>query len=423
VEQSESSEEGSGRAESGLKASLSLLGRNRNFRNLYVASLVSYAGDWFLSVALLGLVLQITHSALAASLVLVAQLLPFFLVSPIAGALADRLNRQRLMVFADLSRAAVVLGLLFLNGSNRLWIAYAVPAVESVLASFFEPASTAATPNLVVSEDLATANALAGSAWGTMLAVGAALGALVAASFGSNAAFIGDSVSFLVSALLLSRIHAAFSEKRDENAKHVGVIEATAETLRYAKQDHRVVALLAVKGGFGLAGGVIVLLSVFGTKVFHDGDIGIGILMSARGVGALIGPFIGKRIAGDSFPRLFVAIGLALVTFGFFYTLMPLAPSLLVAAVLAAGAHLGGGAQWSLSTYGLQRIVPDHLRGRVFAFDVALITLTITISSLAAGFAAQLWGPRIAMGVTAVMALAYAALWWWATRRVRASLR
>lgn len=398
-----------------------LLRRNRDFRNLYVASLVSYAGDWFLSVALLGLVLEITHSALAASLVLVAQLLPFFFVSPLAGALADRLNRQKLMVFSDLARAVVVLGLLFLNGSSRLWLAFAIPAIESALAAFFEPASTAATPNLVAPEDLPTANALAGSAWGTMLAVGAALGAVVAATLGSNAAFIGDSISFLLSAFLLSRIHKPFAEKR-ASGEHVGVIEATAETVRYAREDHRVLALLAVKGGFGLAGGVIVLLSVFGTKVFHDGAIGIGVLMSARGVGALIGPFIGKRIAGDSFARLFVAIGLALVTFGFFYTLMPFAPSLLVAAVLAAGAHLGGGAQWSLSTFGLQRIVPDHIRGRVFAFDIALITLTITISSLAAGFAAQLWGPRIAMGVTAVLALGYAGVWWWATRRVRASL-
>jgi predicted MFS family arabinose efflux permease len=256
-----------------------------------------------------------------------------------------------------------------------------------------------------------------------MLAVGAALGALVAATFGSNVAFIGDSISFMVSAALLSRIHTAFSEKRDKNQEHVGVVEATRETVHYARGDHRVVALLAVKGGFGLAGGVIVLLSVFGAKVFHDGDIGIGVLMSARGIGALIGPFIGKRIAGDSFPRLFVAIGLALVTFGFCYMLLPLSPSLLVAAVFAAGAHLGGGAQWSLSTFGLQKIVPDHIRGRVFAFDVALITLTIAISSLAAGVAAQLWGPRIAMGVTAVLALGYAALWWWATRHVRAALR
>jgi predicted MFS family arabinose efflux permease len=423
VKQREPSGDEAGRPESGLKASLSLLGRNRNFRNLYVASLASYAGDWFLTVALLGLVLQITHSALAASLVLVAQELPFFLVSPIAGALADRMDRQKIMVFADLARAATVLGLLFLNGSSRLWIAYAIPAVESALASFFEPASTAAVPNLVEAEDLSSANALAGSAWGTMLAVGAALGALVAATFGSNVAFICDSISFLVSAALLSRIHTAFSERRDEDEEHVGVVEATRETVRYARGDHRVVALLAVKGGFGLAGGVIVLLSVFGTKVFHDGDIGIGVLMSARGIGALTGPFIGKRIAGDSFPRLFVAIGLALVTFGFCYMLLPLSPSLLVAALFAAGAHLGGGAQWSLSTFGLQKIVPDHIRGRVFAFDVALITLTIAISSLAAGVAAQIWGPRIAMGVTAVLALGYAALWWWATRHVRAALR
>jgi MFS family permease len=333
------------------------------------------------------------------------------------------MDRKKLMVFADVTRAVTVLGLLFLNGTDRLWIAYAVPAVESALASFFEPASMAAIPNLVAPEDLATANALAGSAWGTMLAVGAALGAIVAATLGSNAAFIADSLSFVISAILLSSIRTSLSEAATLGEERIGVVEATAETIRYAREDHRVLSLIAVKGGFGLAGGVIVLLSVLGTKVFHDGDIGIGVLMSARGIGALIGPFIGKRIAGNEFgKRLFLAIGLALVTFGFFYMLIPFAPSLALAAVCAAGAHLGGGAQWSLSTFGLQKIVPDRIRGRVFAFDVALITLTITISSVVAGIVAQVWGVRVAIGTIAVLALVYAGLWWWATSRVRSAL-
>lgn len=404
---------------SGLRASLSLLAENRDFRNLYVASLVSYMGDWFLSVALLGMVLQITHSPLKASLVLVAQMLPFFLVSPFGGALADRMDRQKLMVASDISRAVVVLGLLFLS-ADRLWLAFAVPALESALAGFFEPAATAAIPNLVEPRDLSTANALAGSAWGTMLAVGAALGGVVAATAGRDAAFITDSVSFAVSALLLWRIRRPFAEKRE--TEHHGILEATAETVRYAREDRRVLSLLVVKGGFGLGGGVIVLLSIFGDEVFDAGDIGIGILMGARGVGALFGPFIGKAIARDDDRRLFVAIGIALVTFAVFYSFFPVVPSLLLAAPLAAGAHLGGGAQWSLSTYGLQKLVPDRIRGRVFAFDVALITLTLTISSLVAGITAEAWGPRSAMAVFAGVALVFAAVWWTATRKVRRSL-
>src|SRR5438128_11853045 len=85
----------------GFREALSLLARNGDFRNLYLAQLISFGGDWFLLVALYGLVLHLTHSALMASLVLVSQLVPYFFFVPIAGVLADRMNRQALMVGAD----------------------------------------------------------------------------------------------------------------------------------------------------------------------------------------------------------------------------------------------------------------------------------------------------------------------------------
>jgi MFS family permease len=242
----------------------------------------------------------------------------------------------------------------------------------------------------------------------------------VATLLGRDAAFVGDALSFALSAALLLRIHRPFAEAVRE--EHPGLVAATAETIRYSRQDHRVLALLAVKGGFGMAGGVISLLPVFATEVFREGDAGIGILMAARGLGALIGPFIARAIAGDTERGLFTGIGLALASFGVFYAFFPLMPTLLLAAPLATGAHLGGGAQWMLSTYGLQRIVPDRLRGRIFAFDFAMVTLTIAGSNLLAGWTARRFGPDVAMFGLALVALAYAAVWWTSTRRVRASL-
>lgn len=401
----------------GVRGSLSLLSRNADFRKLYTAQLISFGGDWFLTVALFGLILDLTGSPFMASLVPVAQVTPFFLMSPIAGTLADRLDRQRLMVTADLVRAGLAVGFLAVNGPEDVWLAFVLQAALAALGALFDPASSAAVPNLVDPEDLPAANALVGSAWGTMLAVGAAIGGLVAAALGRDAAFLGDAASFALSAALLYRIRRPFSEER--GPEHPGIAPATVETVRYARRDHRVLALLAVKGGFGFAGGVIVLLPVFAHDVFHRGDVGIGILMAARGLGALIGPFLGKWIAGHDDRRLFHAIGLALVSFGVFYTAFPFMPALLAAAPFAAGAHLGGGAQWTLSTYGLQRVVPDRIRGRIFAFDFALVTLSITASNLAAGWAAGRFGPRITMVVLAGVAMGYAVVWWTSTRRVR----
>jgi MFS family permease len=405
----------------GIRRTLGLLRRNPDFTKLYAAQLISYGGDWFLTVALLGLVLELTHSPFMASLVVISQMVPFFLFSPVGGVLADRMDRRRLMVGADLIRAVICLGFLFVHDGSQVWMAFVLQGALASLGAAFDPASAAAVPNLVEPEDLPAANVLVGSAWGTMLAIGAGLGGLVAAAFGRDAAFLGDAASFAASAAILLTIRRRFSEVR--TGEHPSMPEAVVETVHYARRDPRVMALLAVKGGFGFAGGVIVLLPIFAVEVFDAGDVGIGILMAARGLGALVGPFLARRFVGQDDARLFTAIALALASFGVFYGIFPLMPSLLLAAPFAMGAHLGGGAQWTLSTYGLQKIVPDHIRGRVFAFDFMLVTLSITVSNLIAGTAADHIDPRWVMGGLAGVALLYAIVWRALTANLRTDAR
>jgi MFS family permease len=404
---------------SGARASLELLRRNADFRRLYAAQLISFGGDWFMTVALFGLVHMLTGSAIFVALTITVPQLAFFLLSPVGGALADRLDRRRLMIVADLARACLCLPLLLVHSAGQVWLVFVLQAAISAFEACFEPASSAAIPNVVDPEDLAAANSLVGSAWGTMLAVGAAAGGVVVTLFGRDAAFVGNSISFLVSAWLLWRVRRAFSERRDEHVQHPGVLEATRETAAYARRDHRVLALLGVKAGFGLAAGVLVLIAVFATDVFKEGDLGIGLLMASRGVGALIGPFIGRAVAGPDDRRLFSAIGLALAVFGGSYMVFGLSPSLLVAAPIVLCAHLGGGAQWTLSTYGLQRLTPDRIRGRIFAFDYALVTLSLGVSSFVAGWLSDTLGPRPTVIGLGGVALAWGGTWWALTRDIR----
>ena len=162
--------------EGGVRASYSLLRRNRDFRKVYVASAISLGGDWFLLVALFGLVFDLTDSPLAIAFLLAAQDLTYFVVSPFTGVLADRLDRKRLMVVADIARAVLCLGFLAVQSEAVVWVVYPLLAAMACFSAAFEPASAAALPNLVEGEDLATANALSGSLWGTMLVVGAAVG-------------------------------------------------------------------------------------------------------------------------------------------------------------------------------------------------------------------------------------------------------
>ena len=402
-----------------VRASASLLKRNPDFRRLYFASVISLGGDWFLLIALLGQVLTLTEQALMVAFVIAAQDLTYFLASPVAGVLVDRLDRRRLMIVCDIARAVLVLGFLFVQSEDQVWMLFVLLAATASFGAVFEPAASAALPNVVDERDLSTANALSGSLWGTMLAVGGALGGVVAGVFGRDVAIVVDSVSFVLSAILIVRVRRPFSQRRPAPEHRASVREDTVETVRYARRDHRVLALLTVKFGWGIAGGVLVLLPLLAIDRFDAGEIGLGMLMMARGVGALVGPFVGRAVIGPRDHRLFGAIGGALAVFGVGYALLGLAPALVFAMGAVLLAHVGGGAQWTLSSYGLQRIVPDRIRGRIFAFDFMLVTLTFGLSSILTGWLADVIGPTTTALTMGSLALGWAVVWALLTTDVR----
>ncbi len=405
-----------------LRPYLTLLRDNPAFTRLFGAQLISFAGDWFATVALLGLALEVTESPAIASLLLVVQTGAFALASPIAGVLADRYDRRVLMVSADLARVPVALAFLFARDADTLWIAFVAAALLSLGAAVFEPTSSASLPNLVEEDELAEANILIGSSWGTMLAVGAALGGLVAATFGRDVAFIVNAASFAASALLIVGIRRSFRAPRTAGEggprehEHAGVVESIRVVLRFARGNRTLAALLLSKTTFGVGTGVIVLLAVFGRDVFKAGDAGIGILFAARGLGALIGPFLVRSVVGTSERGLIAGIAASFGIFALSYGLLPLAPILPLAALAVFGGHLGGGAQWTLSSYGLQRAAPDAIRGRVFSFDYGLVTLTVALSTLLAGFLAERVSPATTTW-TLVGLAALAAIGWIAFAR------
>jgi len=418
-------------------ATLRLLRTNPDFTRVYIAQLISFAGDWFATVALLGLALQLTGSAAVTSLVLVLQTGPFFLVAPFAGSLADRLDRRRLMIGADLARVVVCAGFLLVTGADTLWIGLLCATLLSVGAAFFEPASASALPNLVDPKDLGTANALMGAAWGTMVAVGAALGGVVAATLGSDVAFILNGLSFLVSALLIMRVKRSFQIRPAPGAVAeghgsaagepgppvptglAGVRSSIDETLKLARGSRTIAAYLLTKTSFGAGMGVLVLLAIFGRDVFGGGDVGIGVMYAARGLGALTGPFLARRWAGDDDRAIIRAISVAVVLFIGSYALLPFAPGLAVAATFVFCAHLGGGIEWMLSGYALQRRVPDAVRGRVLSIDFALVTLTTACSQLLAGALAVIIGPVDTLYVMVTIVAVTGSLWLIWTRPLR----
>jgi MFS family permease len=399
-----------------LSAYVRLLRANAPFRRLYLAQLASFAGDWFATVALLGLALELSGSAAVASLVLVLQTGAFAAASPLAGVLADRFDRRRMMLAADFLRVPVALAFLLARSPDTLWIALLAVGLLAVGAAFFEPVSAAALPNLVEPDDLPDANVLIGSAWATMLAVGAAVGGIVAATLGRDAAFLMNAASFGVSGLLILGIHRPLQQPREHSVdgdpeRGPSVVESVMTAVTFARQSRLVAAFIMSKATFGVGTGVVLMLAVFGRDVFGAGDVGIGILFAARGLGALVGPFVARRVVGTEDRGLLLGIGGSLVFLVVCYGLFPLAPGIWFAAALVFGAHLGGGAQWMLSTYGLQRASPDAIRGRVFSFDYGLVTLAITASTLLAGALAEMLPPQVAVWTMVTMVAVAGGSW------------
>ena len=392
---------------------------------VFGAQVVSYLGDWFAFVALAGLVEDVTDSRFLVSLVLVSMTIPGLFMSPIAGSFADRFDRRKILIVVSILQAFAAL-LLLLHSVAGIWITFVAQCLIAALASFVGPSSSASVPNLVDNDDdLRKTNALFGSTWGTMLAVGAALGGVFAAVFGRNAAFIANAVSFVVAALLFSGVKRPMQSERTQNSNkgRVRPIADMKEAINVAKKDPVILALLCSKMTFAVGAGIVSQLAVLASNVFNVGDSGRGLLIGVRGIGSGLGPILGARIAGRDMAKLLKVCGYAGLVFAVCYVGAALSPFIGMAAVFIALAHLSGGAQWTLSTLGLQMEAPDHVRGRVMAGDMAMVNTMIGFTSILAGLTSQFIGVRPAIIIFAAAAAVASVVYLFATAGIIRRLR
>jgi len=392
---------------------------------VFGAQVVSYLGDWFAFVALAGLVEDVTDSRFLVSLVLVSMTIPGLFMSPIAGSFADRFDRRKILIVVSILQAFAAL-LLLLHSAAGIWITFVAQCLIAGLAAFVGPSSSASVPNLVDNDDdLRKTNALFGSTWGTMLAVGAALGGVFAAAFGRDAAFIANAISFVVAALLFSGVKRPMQSERTQNSNkgRVRPIADIKEAINVAKKDPVILALLCSKMTFAVGAGIVSQLAVLASNVFNVGDSGRGLLIGVRGIGSGLGPILGARIAGRDMAKLLKVCGYAGLVFAVCYVGAALSPFIGMAAVFIALAHLSGGAQWTLSTLGLQMEAPDHVRGRVMAGDMAMVNTMIGFTSILAGLTSQFIGVRPAIIIFAAAAAVASVVYLFATAGIIRRLR
>ena len=204
-----------------------LIRSNRNFRNLLAGQFISELGNWFNFIAGLGLVRLVSDaSPTAAGIFFVARLLPFALMSPIAGTFVDRFSRRTVMIVTDLSRAVIALSFLLVHDERQLWIAYLATVFLHASGAFFDGAKNAAAPNLTGKEGLLAGTALLFSTRFLLMAIGSALGGWASAAFGYQAAFIINAASFLVSAYTVWLIPEEATRNRD-----LGALEVSSQSV------------------------------------------------------------------------------------------------------------------------------------------------------------------------------------------------
>lgn len=404
-----------------MRSLLDLLRTNRNFRFLWFGQTVSQLGDWFNTVAIFALLFELTGSATAVALLMVLQVLPVAIVGPAAGVIVDRFDRRRIMIAADLIRGTAVLGLLLVKSPDSVWFAYVVTGVMVSASGFFEPARSATVPTIVPRDRLVAANAISTGTWSAMLAIGASLGGLVAATLGRDAAFIINASSFFLSAAFLWQLRVP---ARAEGNRASAGLKGVAEGLAYMRAHREVARVALVKGGWALVGGALLLLTVFGDRVFRIGDssdAGIGILYGARGIGAAAGSLIVSLLAARQrdlvrmiAPSYFIA--------GAAYASLAIVPTIWIAALAVIAAHVFGSILWVSSNVLLQMNVPDEFRGRVFAAE--LFALAVVQSSVSYATAVALdvfhWSPHVLAAVVG-LSLWLPGLYWLNNSRTRST--
>jgi len=402
-----------------------MLKTNADMRRVFLAQVISYLGDWFSFVAIIGLVDDLSGSKFLISLVMVAFSLPSFLASPIAGSMVDRFDRRRILVFVSTIQAVAALGLL-LVGKDTIWLAFLAQSTVSALAAVVGPATESAIPNIARNdEELRLANSLLGSTWGVMLAVGAAVGGVFASVFGRDAAFIANGVSFALAAILFSRIKTPMQKDRNVQTQRQRIrpIADMREAIIHSRQDPVLMALIFSKTTFAIGAGVVSQLAVLASDVFNGGDASRGLLIGIRGVGTGLGPLIAMRYTHGQLSKVLTICGFASLAFSGFYFIGAWMPTLWLTAIFVMLAHLGGGAQWTLSSYGLQLRSPDHIRGRILAGDFALVTLMLSVTSALAGLVSEFFGVRQAISGFAFAAAIASVIYIRATKRLRTQLQ
>jgi MFS family permease len=393
----------------------------RNFQLFFAGQLISLCGTWMQNLAQAWLVYRITGSLVLLGAIGFTGQIPLFLLSPIAGIVADRYSRRRVVIATQSASMllAFVLAALTLTNTVHVWHIFVLSALLGVVNAFDVPARQSFIVEMVGKTDLMNAIALNSSMFNLSRIAGPAIAGLLIAAIGEGWCFFANGASYIavIAGLLMMRVEP-FQPAPREGSPLKNIIEG----FRFVIQNPPIHYLLMLLGVVSLAGTPFtVLMPAFADRILHGGPKALGWLMGATGIGALAGALVlasRQHLAGLGRWAAIAATSFSvwLIAFSFSHTFW-LSTAILMPAGFSMMIQLGA------SNTLIQSMVPDRLRGRVMSIYAMTMMGMAPFGSLCAGFVADRLGAPRAVVIGGGICLAAALVFWTHLPRIRDDAR
>jgi MFS family permease len=381
---------------------------NRNYRLYFFGQMVSLLGSWLQSVAQAWLVYRLTGSSFQLGLVVFIGQVPLLFLSPIGGLIADRYPRRWVVVATQAISMllAFVLAVLTLWGHVQLWEILAVAGLQGIINAIDVPTRQALVSEIVDTDNLLNAVALNSSIFSNASSVAPLIAGFLVATLGEGWCFAINGATYLavIAGLLMMRLE---EHKRDRGPQ--SALSRVREGFHFVHDTAPIRRILVALALVSLLGAPFtVLMPIFASKVLHAGPRGLGLLMSANGVGSLIGSLLLASRRGLTGLGPWIVFGSA--GLGAALILFSLSRSFALSLLILGAVGFCMFYQLTVSNALIQAMSPNALRGRVIAILSMLILGVVPFGALLAGFLAEHFGAPLTVAVGGLACVAGAVL-------------
>lgn len=373
--------------------------KEKHYRKLFWSGTINGIGNRFSQVAVLTLLYQISGNGIAIGLYFAIRMVPFLLLAPVGGMLADKFSKKKLLISLDLLRIPFAISPVFVHGPEDLWIVFVSACCIATGEALYAPTRMATIPSLVKQDKLLYINAIEQVLVGVVLVFGSSAGGIISYLFGLQVPFILDASTFLFSALLLLPI----SIPTARSMKGTQITRQPSTPWKLIFSSSALIIFITMEATMPLANGIDnVLMSVYALDVFHMGDLGVGFIYATLGLGFIISSFFSNMLK----QKLVVLIVVFIALEGTGHVLLGIAQTFYFALLTVLFITFAGGISNICVSTLVMKIVPRAKQGTFFGFTQMISNTSLGISMGVAGFLLEVFNPRtlsLLVGITYIL--------------------